>query len=149
MPARSPSWEPDSARRSLAARLGIEALDPSEAAALSADVVLECSGATSAARAAMAAARRGGRVVMLSVTTAETIVSLRDLVWGEREVMGSLSHVYDEDLPAALELLRNGTVRAAPLVETTDDLALALLRLTGQRASSPDAVKLVVHPSTD
>ncbi len=84
---------------------------------------------------------------MLSVTTAETVLPLRSLVWGEREVLGSLSHVYDEDLPAAVELLGSGLVRTAELIETTGDLDVALARIAGEGAGS-GAVKLVVHPPT-
>jgi (R,R)-butanediol dehydrogenase/meso-butanediol dehydrogenase/diacetyl reductase len=138
--------EPDPGRRDLARLLGIEAADPAEAVGLRADVVLECSGAAGVLVAALGVARPGGRVVMLAITTAEPPVPARDIVWGEREVIGSLSHIYDEDLPAAVELLAGGTVQTAPLVDTTDDLQAALDRLTGRAPAPGRAVKLVVHP---
>lgn len=148
--------EPDPRRRELAGRLGLAATTPEQGGGerpeggderVEGDVVLECSGAPVALAASIAAARPGGRVVMLSVTTAETVLPLRSLVWGEREVLGSLSHVYDEDLPAAVELLGSGLVRTAELIETTGDLDVALARIAGEGAGS-GAVKLVVHPPT-
>jgi threonine dehydrogenase-like Zn-dependent dehydrogenase len=38
------------------------------------------------------------------------------VVVGEREIVGSLSHVYDEDFRQALELLSSGRIRAEPLI---------------------------------
>jgi threonine dehydrogenase-like Zn-dependent dehydrogenase len=39
-----------------------------------------------------------------------------DLIVAEREVIGSFSHVYDEDFRTALDLLGSGDVRAQPLI---------------------------------
>ncbi len=140
--------EPDAQRRDLAKLLGIEAVVPAAAADVRADVVLECSGAGGVVEAALVVARPGGRVVMLAITTAEPALSARQIVRGEREVIGSLSHIYDEDLPAAVELLASGRVQTGSLVETTDDLEVALgrLTLTSSDPVSKSAVKLIVHP---
>jgi (R,R)-butanediol dehydrogenase/meso-butanediol dehydrogenase/diacetyl reductase len=139
--------EPDPARRELAASLGVEiVLEPSSAGEIAADVVLECSGAAAAVESAVRAARAAGRVVVLGITLAQLVVPVLDLVRGEREVMGSLSHVYDEDFATAVELIASGGIETDPLVEVTDDLDVARRRIIEPEAGDSAGVKLVVHP---
>lgn len=139
--------EPSAERRELAKRLGLESVVPGDAPDLRADLVLECSGAEGVLEAALVVARPAGRVVMLAITKQGSALSASQVVWGEREVIGSLSHIYDEDFPAAVELLAGGQVQTAPLVEVTDDLAVALGRITLSDDKAPGpGVKLIVHP---
>ena len=73
--------------------------------------------------------------------------NLLDLVGTEKEMIGSLSHVYDEDFAAAVDLLGRGAVRAEPLVSdrvplgrALDDGLLALMR-------EPEAhLKILIQP---
>ena len=57
------------------------------------------------------------------------------MVGTEKEIVGSLSHVYDEDFAAAVSLLGRGAVLAEPLVSdrvplnrALDDGIIALMR---------------------
>jgi len=70
-----------------------------------------------------------------------------DLVIGEKSIVGSLSHVWDEDFRIALGLLGRGAVQAAPLISDRIPLSdavsggLALLR-----DEPAKHVKILVQP---
>ena len=115
--------EPLPERRALAIRLGADrAVPPGDAAALEADVAVECAGAPDAIQTALQALRSGGRAVLLGIVTEPAPIAPMDLVGGEKSLIGSLSHVWDEDFREALQLLGCGTVQAAPLI--TDRIPL-------------------------
>ena len=141
--------EPLSERRRLAASLGADEVYAPEEAVLAADIVVECSGNAGAVRTAVGAARKGGRVVLVGIYGRPGTLDFLEVVSAEKEIIGSLSHVYDEDFAAAVSLLGRGTVRAEPLVSdrvplsrALDDGILALMR-------EPDEhLKILIQPST-
>jgi (R,R)-butanediol dehydrogenase/meso-butanediol dehydrogenase/diacetyl reductase len=115
--------EPRPERRALAVRLGAgRAVPPGGAGALEADVAVECAGTASAVGTALQALRSGGRAVLLSIVTQSAPIAPMDLIRGEKSLIGSLSHVWDQDFREALQLLDRGAVRAAPLI--TDRIPL-------------------------
>ena len=62
-------------------------------------------------------------------------------------MLGSLSHLYNEDLPLAVDLIGRGEVRTQLLVRVAADLEEAVLCLTGQGGTLGTAVKVLVHPN--
>ena len=119
--------EPLAGRRRLAEILGAEeALTPEDGPEIGADLVLECSGSAGAVGTAVAAARRGGRVVLVGVYGEAGAFDFLEVVGTEKEIIGSLSHVYDEDFTGALALLGRGAVRVEPLVSDRVPLDRAL-----------------------
>jgi len=115
--------EPLAERRVLAVRLGADrATPPEDARALEADVAVECAGTPNAIQTALQALRSGGRAVLLGIVTESAPIAPIDLVRGEKSLIGSLSHVWDEDFREALHLLGRGAVQAAPLI--TDRIPL-------------------------
>lgn len=78
--------EANPARVERARALGFEADPPADSDAGSADVVFECAGAAPAVAHAVAAARRGGRVVWLGVTAPQAEVSIRPFEVFRREL---------------------------------------------------------------
>ena len=142
--------EPLSERRRLAASLGADETRAPEEADPAADVVLECSGNAGAIRTAVGAARKGGRVVLVGIYGRPSTFDFLDVVGTEKEIIGSLSHVYDEDFAAAISLLGRGAVRAEPLVSdrvplsrALDDGILALMREPEKH------LKILIQPGTD
>ncbi len=141
--------EPLPERRSLAAALGAhETLDPDDDSELGADLVVECSGNVRAIKIAVRAARRGGRVVLVGIYGHAGPFEFMQVVGAEKEIIGSLSHVYDEDFAAALGLLGRGAVVAEPLVSdriplsrALDDGLLALMR------EPEEHLKILIDPS--
>ncbi|WP_169582009.1 MULTISPECIES: alcohol dehydrogenase catalytic domain-containing protein [Microbacterium] len=141
--------EPHAHRRALALELGASAAWPPGAEVGEADVVVECSGVPDAFAAALSFTRRGGRLVLVGVSTVPVAVSPMDIVAGEREVIGSLSHLRKSDFAAAVELLVSGAVRTdgivssrIPLAHALDDGLLALVREPERH------VKILVVPPT-
>ncbi len=115
--------EPLPERRTLAIRLGADrAVPPGDARMLEADVAVECAGTPNAIQTALQALRSGGRAVLLGIVTESAPIAPMDLVRGEKSLIGSLSHVWDEDFREALQLLGRGVVQAAPLI--TDRIPL-------------------------
>ena len=65
----------------------------------------------------------------------------------EKEILGSLSHVYDEDFAAALQLLGDGRVQAEPLISDRIPLADLLPRgLHRLEAQAAETLKILVRP---
>ena len=70
-----------------------------------ADVVIEASGAAQSPAAAIAATRRGGRVLLVGLQAAPRSIDLLALAVREIEITTTVAHVCDVDLPEALALL--------------------------------------------
>jgi (R,R)-butanediol dehydrogenase/meso-butanediol dehydrogenase/diacetyl reductase len=149
--------EPHPWRRSLALQLGADAaIDPAAAPAaeqlrgltgIGPDVVVDASGAPAATLSAIEAVRSGGRVVIVALPIKATSINFLSVVSTEKEIIGSLSHVYDEDYAAAIRLLGDGRVQAEPLISDRiplgDLLSHGLHRLEAQAA---DTLKILVKP---
>lgn len=124
--------EPVQERRACALRLGADlAIEPPEARSAVAeltgtiglDVTFESAGHADAAALAVELARRGGRTVLMGVSTQELRLSLMDMLLDEKEVTTSLSHAYATDFASAVDLLRRGRIDTASIV--TDEVPLA------------------------
>ena len=141
--------EPLPGRRRLASALGAgETYAPEEAPEIQADLVVECSGGAQAIQTAIRAARKGGRVVLVGIYGHPSEIDFLQVVAAEKEIIGSLSHVYDEDFDASLALLGRGAVRAEPLVSdripldrALDDGILALMR------EPQEHLKILISPN--
>jgi (R,R)-butanediol dehydrogenase / meso-butanediol dehydrogenase / diacetyl reductase len=150
--------EPGPKRREVATAIGADdAIDPTDPGwrdrlaehcdGLGPDVVFECSGAPGTANAAVASARKGGRIVLVGITKEPAPMPLMDIVVGEKQVLGSIQHDSDHDLPAAVHLLASGQVSARHLV--TARIQLDRVVEDGFNALSPggDHIKILVESS--
>jgi (R,R)-butanediol dehydrogenase/meso-butanediol dehydrogenase/diacetyl reductase len=149
--------EPIASRRELARRLGADlAVDPRDPAFLEtvwdvtgrrgADLAVDAAGSGDSGPAAIAAARPGGRAVVVGLASEPARVDLFAFASGEKELLGSLSHVWDEDFAAAVRLLADGILTADQVVgrrlsldETVDHGFTAI--------EDPDAAGVKVHIS--
>jgi len=140
--------EPLPERRALAMRLGADRHVPAgDAAAVDADVAVECAGSPAAVETAVQALRAGGRAVVLGIGTRPVTVPPLDLVIGEKSIVGSLSHVWDEDFRIALGLLGRGAVQAAPLISDRIPLSAAVSGGLALLRDEPGKhVKILVQP---
>jgi (R,R)-butanediol dehydrogenase/meso-butanediol dehydrogenase/diacetyl reductase len=115
--------EPRADRRDIGAAVGASrVVCPEASPEVFADLVIECSGNANAVHTALTAARKGGRVVLVGLYSRPTTVPFLDIVTTEKEMLGSFSHVYDEDFASALALLGRGTVQTEPII--SDRVAL-------------------------
>lgn len=91
------------------------------------DVVVEATGAPQAPAAALAGARRGGRVLLVGLHGAPRELDLTRTILREVDIVTTVAHVCDSDIPAALELLAATDVAAVtmgpriPLDELVDE----------------------------
>jgi (R,R)-butanediol dehydrogenase/meso-butanediol dehydrogenase/diacetyl reductase len=119
--------DPIAERRALAVTLGADAaLDPADpgfaealktlTAGRGPDVTMDAAGTPRAAVAAIGSVRRGGRAVMVGLSAEPATIDLFAIAAGEREVIGALSHIWDEDFAAAIHLLERGALRADQVV---------------------------------
>jgi (R,R)-butanediol dehydrogenase/meso-butanediol dehydrogenase/diacetyl reductase len=76
------------------------------------DVVIEASGAPHAPAAAIAGARRGGRVLLVGLHGEPRAIGLTPMILREVDIFTTVAHVCDSDIPAALELLAGSDVAA-------------------------------------
>jgi (R,R)-butanediol dehydrogenase/meso-butanediol dehydrogenase/diacetyl reductase len=112
------------------------------------DVVIESAGAPGSWVYAATLVRRGGRVVVIGLSSTPSPVNVTEtLVAPEIELIGSLAHVYDEDFRAAVRLLGDGRVDAeriishrVPLERVVED---GLHRL---ETAKDETLKIVVKP---
>jgi len=109
------------------------------------EVVIEASGAPHAPAAAIASARRGGRVLLVGLHGAPRELELTQTIVREVDIVTTVAHVCDSDIPAALDLLAGSDVAAVtagpriPLDVLVDD---GLRPLAEQHASG----KILVRP---
>lgn len=119
--------EPLASRRQLALSFGAStAVDPTRedvveslqrlTRGIGPDLVVEASGNANAVATAIAAARKGGRIVLVGLPVKPTALNFFEVVSAEKEIVGSLSHVYDEDYATAIRWLGDGRVVVDPLI---------------------------------
>lgn len=118
-------------RRELALRMGADlAVHPDDAmeaglelsGGVGLDVTIEAAGNSAAANFAARLVRSSGKVVLLGVFPGDVSFDMMDLLLKEKQVVGCLSHVWDEDFTTAVDLIDRGRVDCEPFV--TDRIAL-------------------------
>ncbi len=129
--SRDPGWE--QALRDLTDGLG-------------ADVAIECGGRPEAIRDSIAATRKGGTVVLLAVIGVPIPVNTWPIVEGERTIIGSVQHHFDDDLPAAVQLIASGQVAVLPLISRR--ISLERVVAEGFAAPAPAGADIKVLVST-
>ena len=151
--------EPLANRRTLALQLGASdvidplATDPMPALrrwtrGIGPDLVLEASGNAAVIPTAIETARKGGRIVLVGLPVTETSFDFFHVVSTEKEIIGSFSHVYDEDYSTAIRWLGDGRVVAEPLISVRvplDNLvADGLVRLEERPT---ETLKVIILPN--
>ncbi len=110
------------------------------------DVVIEASGAPHGPSAAIAGARRGGRVLLVGLHGAPRALELTPMILREVDIHTTVAHVCDSDIPAALELLVGSdiaSVTAGPRIALDALVEEGLRPLAERRAAG----KILVTPS--
>jgi (R,R)-butanediol dehydrogenase / meso-butanediol dehydrogenase / diacetyl reductase len=138
--------DPAAERRELALALGAGAAH-AQAAPLGVDVAVESAGDPRAVEAAIAAVGKGGRAVLLGIDKRPATFEPLRLVVDEAEIIGALSHVYDEDFRLALDLLARDSVRAEPLITDRVPIGRAVEDGLTVLATEPERhLKILVDP---
>jgi len=143
--------DPRADRRALAAGFGAAGVDstaklgpllPEDTGGF--DAVVESSGAPGGVESALHAVRRGGTVVALGIRPGTEALTVTELVLGERRVVGSAAHLWDEDSRLALDLIATGRLPVADLVTHRVPLDRVVLDGFGALASGTGALKVLV-----
>jgi len=138
--------DPLATRREVARQIGLQSVSDGELDNAKCDVVVECSGSASGIGEAMRISRSGARIVVVGIAPGEIAIDPLWLVGGEREIIGSLSHVGDEDLVGALSLLSCGSVEVEPIITDRIPLSRAIDDGLLELAYKPDKhVKVLVE----
>jgi threonine dehydrogenase-like Zn-dependent dehydrogenase len=150
--------DPIASRRELASRLGADVvLDPRAPEFLDgvraatdgrgADVAVDAAGSGDSGPAAIAAARPGGRAVVVGLASHPAAVDLFAFASAEKELIGSLSHVWDEDFAAAVRLLADGVLTADQVVAARIPLEETVERgFAAIESTDLPGVKIHVNP---
>ena len=126
--------EPNRYRRSVAARLGLRAIDPaagdlnalldSWTGGAGVDAAFEVSGSVPGLEAATHALRVRGRLVVVAIHNQPVPVDLFHVFWRELELIGA--RVYERrDFERAVALLANGAIPTAELISAVEPLERA------------------------
>ncbi|GAA5110546.1 zinc-dependent alcohol dehydrogenase [Haloechinothrix salitolerans] len=111
------------------------------------DVVIEASGAPGQLAVALQLVNDGGRVLAVGIPQDKPALDVHSMVFREITLDSTLAHVCDADLPAALEILSNGTLgdELAEAPVGLDQLGKALDRLADGQVEG----KVLIDPGLD
>ena len=94
------------------------------------------------------AARKAGRIVLLGIPGSKSSINFFNVVVTEKEVIGSMSHVYDEDFYTALRLLAEGRIDAEKLITHRIPLERLIEDGLNHLKNHPlDTLKILVKPN--
>jgi (R,R)-butanediol dehydrogenase / meso-butanediol dehydrogenase / diacetyl reductase len=111
------------------------------------DIVFECAGGPGTANLAIQLARKGGRIVLVGIRSEPVPISTLDIVIGEKHLVGSVQHHYDEDLPTAVRLLAERRVQVGSLI--TGRIPLERVVDDGLRVLATPQVEPDTNPNTE
>jgi (R,R)-butanediol dehydrogenase / meso-butanediol dehydrogenase / diacetyl reductase len=110
-----------------------------------AHVVIEASGAPTSPRAAIAATRRGGRVLIVGLQSAPREIDLFALTVHEIEIVTALAHVCDVDLPESLQII-SGSDLASIVLDRVIPLDALVDEGIRPLAEGTASGKIVINP---
>ena len=126
---------------------GLEKLLSEATGGVGPDVVIECSGVPGLARQAIRMTRRGGTAVLVGIHGKEEPFDLLDTVLGEKRIVGSAAHLWDEDVATAVNLLARGRIDGRPLLTTHLPLERVVEGIGILEDPALDVLKVLVTPS--
>jgi 2-desacetyl-2-hydroxyethyl bacteriochlorophyllide A dehydrogenase len=137
--------EPNAHRRDVAARLGLETLDPASGEPSQAyAVAFECVGHSATLAAALNAVPPRGRVVFVGLAENTIDLPATPLMVGERSISGSAAYTMDE-FRSTSDWIASGTLDLAPVIERRVDLDSLQEVFAGYADGSLDAMKTVLQ----
>lgn len=109
------------------------------------DVAIECIGKAETVNACIQYAKRGGKIVVVGIFEKPGEINYNDLVFTEKEIVGSLA--YCGEFEAAIALLADGRIKAEPLItgriKIDDIIEKGFEELLKNRESN---IKILVSP---
>ena len=112
-----------------------------------ADIVIDAAGGSETPALAVSWTRRGGRVLLVAIYTAQPTFDFNSLVGTEVEMAGSLAY-QQKDIEEVVRLISDGDLKTSPLI--SDTLALSDVVDKGfarMMAPTKDVFRILVDPS--
>ncbi len=113
------------------------------------DRALECTGKAPVQQAALRLLRPQGRLVLVGIPTDGTWFDTMEMVNFEREVVGSLSHLAEEDFRQAVDMLGSKRVDVAPFISRRYPLSRGVEAFTLLERGEDDILKILMSPNED
>jgi len=135
------------ADRTIAASIDTPLVDQLSDTGIEPAISYECTGTAVGVEAAVNSVGRGGRVVVVGLHKAPVAVDLTSVALQEKELVGTLAHVFDADFAHAVDLIEEGIDHwsaVAPTVLPLEDLVEGGIEpmITGDDA----AIKALLDP---
>ena len=142
-------------RRAQAAAFGAEVATPDEAVERAreltegrgADVVVECSGSPNVVPDAVLASRPGGTVVLVGFGPEPVSLPILPVVLGERRLIGTAAHHWDDDVATAVAELAAGRIDPRRLLSAVVPLDRAVPDGFERLRSHRDTLKILIDPT--
>ena len=111
------------------------------------EITLECSGNKQAIELAIKSIKPSGRAVLIGISSQNPELNTFDLIVKEKEVLGTLSHIKNEDFQAALDLISSGKINLTSVISDRISLNSALDQGLNALYKSPsEHLKILVSP---
>lgn len=111
------------------------------------DIVLECSGNKKAIELGINSLKPSGRAVLIGISSENPELNTFDLIVKEKEILGTLSHIKDEDFKAALDLISEGKINLDLVISDRISLENALTHGLSALKDHPSRhLKILVSP---
>ena len=111
------------------------------------EITLECSGSKQAIELAIKSIKPSGRAVLIGISSQNPELNTFDLIVKEKEILGTLSHIKNEDFQAALDLISSGKINLMSVISDRVSLVNALDQgLNALHKSPSEHLKILVSP---
>jgi len=111
------------------------------------NIVLECSGNKQAIELAIKAIKPSGRAVLIGISSENPELNTFDLIVKEKEIIGTLSHIKDQDFKEALDLIAAAKIDLNKVISHRISLNKVLTEGLEALASDPDEhLKILASP---
>lgn len=139
--------EPAAFRAEMAQKLGAtEIYRNIDAIGLRFHKAIDCTGQPAAQIRALKLLKSRGRLVLVGVPTITTELDTLEIINNEKEIVGALSHIVDEDFAAAIQFMSDGRVDVKPLISIIWPLARAEEAFQMLKAGQSDIIKILLAP---
>ena len=113
------------------------------------DVVFDCGGNIPAIRQAVELARRHGRIVITTVIDKDVPLSAMDIMYNEKEIIGSVAHQHDREFKWAVQYLADGRVNPEPMITDRVVIENAISDGFDRLVKDRNQIKILIKPNKD
>ena len=113
------------------------------------DVVFDCGGNAAAIRQAVELAKRHGRVVVTTVLDDDVPLNALDIIYNEKEILGTVAHQFNEEIAWAVQYFADGRVDPTPMITDRIYIADAIEKGFEELTKNRDQIKILITPKRE